>query len=73
MIPIVTILTKLLLAVGPVTAALPEFKAVWDDLVKTFAKGTDQTTLQNLYTAIQQENAAGHQSLQQELTQAAQE
>jgi len=63
-------LIKLLQAVGPVTAALPQFKAVWDEIVSTFKSDTDQKTLQLAYRELQSENSGGHARLQEMLRQA---
>ena len=69
----VTGILKLLQAVGPVTAALPEFKSVYDQIVQTFKKDTDQQTLQKAYLELQNENAGGHVRLQEMLRKAEQE
>jgi hypothetical protein len=61
---------KLLQAVGPVTAALPEFKSVYDGIVATFKSNTDQETLRKAYTELQSENSGGHARLQEMLRQA---
>jgi hypothetical protein len=63
---------KMLQAVGPFTAALPEFKAVYDQIVKTF-KSTDQQTLKDAYRELQSENSGGHERLQEMLRKAEQE
>lgn len=68
--PTATLLLKLLQAVGPVAAALPQFKAVWDEITMTFSSSTDQKTLQDAYAALVSENATGHAALQDELKQA---
>jgi len=64
---------KLLQAVGPITAALPEFKAVYDQIVATFKSSTDQKTLQTAYQELQAENSGGHARLQDMLRQAEKE
>lgn len=64
---------NLLNAVGPITAALPEFKSVYDDIVKTFDSKTDQNTLKAAYAASVKDNEEGHAELQQLLAQAAKE
>lgn len=64
---------RLLQAVGPATAALPEFKEVYDQIVDTFKKPTDQATLQTAYTELQSENSGGHARLQEMLRKAEQE
>lgn len=63
---------KLLQAVGPVTAALPQFKAVYDEITETFSSKTDQQTLQQAYRELQAENSGGHARLQEMLRQAEQ-
>lgn len=72
MFAIATII-KLLQVVGPVTAALPEFKAVYDQIVSTFSSKTDQKTLQEAYRELQNENSGGHVRLQELLRKAEQE
>jgi hypothetical protein len=64
---------RLLQAVGPVTAALPAFKEVYDGIVSTFKKDTDQETLKNAYRELQAENSGGHARLQEILRKAEQE
>jgi hypothetical protein len=64
---------KLLQAVGPVTAALPEFKQVYDGIVNTFKKPADQQTLKTAYQELQSENSGGHARLQEMLRVAEQE
>lgn len=64
---------RMLQAIGPITAALPEVKAVFDDIVKTFKKPADQKTLQVAYRELQNENNGGHVRLQEMLRKAAQE
>ena len=54
---------RLLPAVGPVVAALPEFKAVFDQLVATFGDD-DQAKLKDAYAALDAENEARHKRLQ---------
>ena len=49
--------------VGPVVAALPEFKKLWDEIVSTF-DGSDQQTLQQAYDLAISEAADAHQDLQ---------
>jgi hypothetical protein len=61
---------KLLQAVGPFTAALPEFKAIFDQIVGTFKSGSDQETLKQAYRETQQFNSGGHLRLQELLRQA---
>jgi hypothetical protein len=63
---------KLLQAVGPITAALPEFKDTYDKIVSTFDSKTDQQTLQKAYRELQAENSGGHARLQEMLRQASQ-
>lgn len=55
---------KALQAIGPITAALPEFKALYDQIVGTF-KEDDQTTLKKAYDELLAENTGGHVRLQE--------
>lgn len=64
---------KFLQAIGPITAALPDVKNIWDGIVKTFKSDADQKTLQDAYRELQAENAGGHQRLQEMLRKAEQE
>jgi hypothetical protein len=57
---------KLLPAVGPVVAALPEFKKVYDQIVGTF-KEDDQAVLKDAYADLMAENDEGHARLQKKL------
>lgn len=61
---------KLLQAVGPVTAAIPEFKKTFDQIVGTFKHPDDQATLRTAYQELQAENSGGHARLQEMLRQA---
>lgn len=61
---------KLLPAVGPVVAALPEFKAVYDQIVGTFAT-KDQAVLKDAYEDLMADNDEGHARLQAKLAEAA--
>ncbi len=61
---------KLLDAVGPVIAAAPAFKNIYDEIVGTF-KTTDQEQLQEAYEDLIKGNDEGHRRLQQKLEQAA--
>lgn len=61
-----TSILKLLPAVGPVVAALPEFKKVFDDIVGTF-KEDDQAVLKDAYTDLIEDNDIGHARLQDKL------
>lgn len=63
---------KFLQAIGPITAALPEVKNLFDDIVGTF-KGKDQDTLKKAYAELQAENSGGHARLQEMLRKAEQE
>ena len=63
---------KLLTAVGPVVAKLPEFRDHFRQVVDTF-KQKDQQTLISAYRELQAENAGGHARLQEMLRQAEQE
>lgn len=60
----------LLPAVGPVVAALPEFKKVYDQIVGTF-KEDDQEVLKSAYADIMADNDEGHARLQAKLAEAA--
>jgi hypothetical protein len=62
---------RMLQAIGPITAALPEVKEVYDGIVSTFKKDTDQETLKNAYRELQAENSGGHARLQEMLRRAA--
>lgn len=57
---------KLLPAVGPVIAALPEFKSLWDTVASTFDE-KDQATLQSAYIDLIEDNMLGHKRLQEKL------
>lgn len=61
---------KLLQAVGPVAAALPDFKAVYDQIVTTFSDD-DQDTLKEAYADLIADNDEGHARLQAKLADAA--
>ncbi|MES2902843.1 MAG: hypothetical protein V4696_01535 [Pseudomonadota bacterium] len=69
MIDLASIL-KLLPAVGPVVAALPEFKKVYDEIVGTFNE-RDQAALKDAYADIVADNDEGHRRLQDKLAAAA--
>lgn len=64
---------RMLQAIGPLTAALPEVRVIFDDIVKTFKSKADQQTLQTAYRELQNENSGGHARLQEMLRKAAQE
>jgi hypothetical protein len=55
---------KLLPAVGPVVAALPEFRKIYDGIVQTFDSATDQQTLMDAYDTAISGAADAHQDLQ---------
>ena len=61
-----TSILKLLPVVGPVVAALPEFKSVFDQIVGTFGEH-DQATLKAAYADIMADNDEGHRRLQDKL------
>lgn len=61
---------NLLPAVGPVVAALPQFKEVYDQIVGTF-KEKDQAVLREAYADLMAENDEGHRRLQEKLAEAA--
>lgn len=65
-----TSILKLLPAVGPVVAALPEFKKIYDQIVGTFGED-DQETLKDAYADLMAENDEGHARLQAKLAEAA--
>ena len=58
---------KLLPAVGPVVAALPEFKKIFDQIVATFDDPRDQNTLKSAYVVLMRENDEGHRRVQSKL------
>lgn len=64
---------KLLDLVGPVTAALPEFKRIYDDIVATFSSPADQAKLREAYEDLIVDNDAGHRRLQDKLAKASRE
>jgi hypothetical protein len=57
---------ELLSKVGPVVAALPQFKALWDQGVATLHP-KDQPTAKEAYHDLIAENAEGHARLQAKL------
>lgn len=61
---------KLLPAVGPAVAALPEFVAVYNQVVSTFGE-KDQAVLKDAYADLIAENDEGHHRLQEKLRRAA--
>lgn len=63
---------RLLQAVGPITAALPEFVDHFNQ-VKSLFKEKDQATLQKAYQELRAENTGGHARLQDMLRQAEKE
>lgn len=54
----------LLEVVPKLTIALPEFKKLWDELIVTFSKSTDQQTLQQAYDLALSDAADAHADLQ---------
>lgn len=62
---------ELLPAIGSVAAALPQFKAVYDQIVDTFNEN-DQATLKEAYADLIADNDEGHARLQAKLAAAAQ-
>lgn len=64
---IVAIGIKALQAVGPITAALPEFKALYDQFIRLVKDKDDQETLKKAYDEILAENTGGHTRLQEML------
>jgi len=63
---------RLLPVVGPVIAAAPEFKAIYDQITDTFDE-TDQGTLKEAYADLIADNDEGHARLQAKLAAAAQQ
>jgi hypothetical protein len=61
---------KLLPAVGPVVATLPEFRKVYNQIVATFNE-KDQSVLIEAYGDLIEDNDAGHARLQAKLADAA--
>lgn len=59
-----SIILALLPKIGPVAAALPEFKALIDQVLGTL-KGNDQETLKQAYALAIQKSDAAHADLQQ--------
>jgi len=55
---------KALQSVGPVIAALPEFKKLFDAAVSTFDKNADQETLRRAYDLAVDGAADAHADLQ---------
>jgi hypothetical protein len=66
-----TSVLKLLPVVGPVAAAAPEFKAIYDQIKATFAT-KDQQVLDEAYDDLVADNDEGHRRLQEKLAAAAQ-
>lgn len=62
----ITSILALLPAVGPVVAALPQFKKVFDEIVDTF-KEDDQATLKEAYEDVMADNDEGHARLKAKL------
>ncbi len=50
--------------VGPVIAAAPEFKKLWDGIVATFDSDADQATLKDAYALAIDDRDAAHADLQ---------
>ena len=61
---------KMLGAIGPVAAALRQFKEVFDDIVATF-QTKDQAVLRSAYADVMADNDEGHARLQAKLAEAA--
>jgi ABC-type transporter Mla subunit MlaD len=55
---------ELLQAVPKVVAAAPQFVKIWDQLVDTFDKDTDQQTLKDAYALAISDAADAHSDLQ---------
>jgi len=62
-------LLGLLPVVGPVIAAAPQFKALWDEAVSTFAHPADQDTLKSAYDVAVSGADDAHQQLQELIAQ----
>ncbi len=62
---------KLLPAVGPVIAGLPEFRNIYDVIVATFTTD-DQAALKAAYAKLIDDNEEGHRRLQEKLAAAVQ-
>jgi hypothetical protein len=60
----------LLPAIGPVVAAIPQFKAIFDQIVDTFDED-DQVVLKDAYADLMEDNDEGHARLQAKLAAAA--
>lgn len=69
----IPVVLKALQAIGPITAALPEFKDLYDQITKTFKSDADQETLKRAYRELLAENTGGHVRLQEMLRQAEKE
>lgn len=67
---VLEIALKALQAMGPITAAVPEVKALIDS-VGDMLDEDDQATLQEGYADLIEDNAAGHARLQAKLAAAA--
>ena len=63
-----TSLLGLLPVVGPVVAALPQFKAIYDELTATFSSHSDQKTLKDAYAVAVSGAADAHNDLQDIIT-----
>jgi hypothetical protein len=70
---LVAIGIKALQAVGPITAALPEFKALYDQFVNLVKGPKDQETLRKAYDELLAENTGGYARLDEMLRKAEQE
>lgn len=57
---------KLLEAVGPVIAAAPAFKEIFEDILVTFREG-DEAVLREAYADLIADNDEGHARLQEKL------
>lgn len=66
----ITSLLKMLPIVGPVIAAAPEFKEVFDQIVDTFTED-DQALLKGAYQDLVADNDAGYARLDAKLAEAA--
>lgn len=58
-------------AIGPVVAAIPQVKALFDQIVDTFDED-DQTVLKDAYADLIADNDEGHARLQAKLAAASQ-
>ena len=63
----VSSLLELLPVVGPIVARLPQFVAIYNQIVETFDDDSDQETLKAALVKAQQRNDDAHAALQDRL------